>query len=48
MQARLNSLSSNSLKGFGIITSTGAGKVALMWGIDILEAAHFFFFSLEA
>ena len=48
MQAGLGSLSSNSLKGFGIMTFAGAGKVVLIWGIDILEVVHFLFFPLEA
>ena len=48
IQARSNSSSYTSLKGSGINTSTGAGKMGLIWGIDILILAHFLFFPVEA
>ena len=44
MQARSSSSNSNSLKSYGIMTSAEAGKVVLIWEINILEAAHFLFF----
>ena len=48
MQARLDSLSSNSLKGLSIMTLVGAREVSLIWGIDIPRVAYFLFFPLEA
>ena len=45
MQARSSSSNSNSLKSYGIMTSAEAGKVVLIWEIDIPEVAHFLFFS---
>ena len=48
MQARSGSSSSNSLNKSGMMTSTGVGKVVLIWGIGIPKVAHFLFLSLEA
>ena len=48
MQARSGSSSSNSLKGSSIMTSADAGKMALIWGIDISWLVHFLFFPQEA
>ena len=47
MQARSDSSSSNSLKGLSIMTSVGARKVGLIWGIDTPEVSHFLFLPLE-
>ena len=48
MQVISCSSSSNSLKGSGILTLAEAGKVVLIWGIDIPEMSHFLFLPLEA
>ena len=47
-QARFDSSLPDSYAISNLMTSTRAGKVTLMWGIDILLPMHFFFFPLEA
>jgi len=44
--SQIKLFTSNSLK--GIMTSAGAGKVTLIWGIDIPEVSHFLFLPVEA
>ena len=47
-QAKSDSSSHDSCATFDPMTSIGAGKVTLMWGIDIPWPMHILFFPLEA
>ena len=47
-QARFDSSLPDSYAISILMTSARAGKVTLMWGIDILSPMHFLFFPLEA
>ena len=47
-QAKSNSSLHDSCATFDLMTSVGARKVTMMWGIDIPWPMHFLFFPLEA
>ena len=47
-EARSDSSSHDSCAVSNLMTSGGAEKVTLMWGIDIPWPMHFLFFPLEA